>query len=71
MWREDLMLLMPSDPPAVHGKKITAPFDGRRITPNGGEMILTRPSASSVPRDDPFPVATKLPDWCRPMGKRH
>jgi hypothetical protein len=26
--------------PAVHGRKITAAFDGGRITSNGGVMIL-------------------------------
>jgi len=35
--------------PAVHGKKITAAFNGRRITSNGGVMILAAAALSAHP----------------------
>jgi hypothetical protein len=32
--------ILPFSFPAVHAKKITAAFDGRRLTSNGGVMLL-------------------------------
>ena len=61
--------------PAVHGKKVTAAFDGGRITSNGGVMVLADAerklgiaaklaSVMSDPRD-PVRVVHLLPDILR------
>jgi hypothetical protein len=61
--------------PAVHGKKITAAFDGGRITSNGGVMILAaaerklgvaeKLAAVICDPRDPLRVVHLLPDILR------
>ena len=67
--------LLPFAFPAVHGKKITAAFDGGRITSNGGVMVLaaaerklglTAKLASMIcDSRDPLRVVHLLPDILR------
>jgi hypothetical protein len=40
--------ILPFAFPAVHAKKVTATFDGGRLTLNGGVMHLAMPSGVSV-----------------------
>src|SRR5579862_1065956 len=67
--------LLPFAFPAVHGKKITAAFDGGRITSNGGVVVLAAAERKlgiaaklgAVIRDrrDPLRVVHLLPDVLR------
>ena len=69
--------LLPFAFPAVHGKKVTAAFDGGRITSNGGVMALADATLAAEPhvaaklaavicdRRDPQRVVHRLPDILR------
>ena len=67
--------LLPFAFPAVHGKKVTAAFDGGRITSNGGVMVLAaterkldiaaKLAAVICDRRDPQRVVHRLPDILR------
>lgn len=67
--------LLPFAFPAVHSKKITAAFDGGRITSNGGVMVLAaaerklglaaKLAAVICDRRDPLRVVHRLPDILR------
>jgi hypothetical protein len=67
--------LLPFAFPAVHSKKVTAAFDGGRITSNGGVMVLAaaerklgiaaRLAAVICDRRDPQRVVHRLPDILR------
>jgi hypothetical protein len=67
--------LLPFAFPAVHGKKITAAFDGGRITSNGGVMVLAaaerklgiaaKLAAVICDRRNPQRVVHRLPDILR------
>lgn len=67
--------LLPFAFPAVHGKKVTAAFDGGRITSNGGVMALAaterkldiaaKLAAVICDRRDPQRVVHRLPDILR------
>lgn len=68
-------MLLPFAFPAVHGKKVTAAFDGGRITSNGGVMVLAaterkldiaaKLAAVICDRRDPQRVVHRLPDILR------
>jgi len=67
--------LLPFAFPAVHSKKVTAAFDGGRITSNGGVMVLAaaerklgiaaKLAAVICDRRDPQRVVHRLPDILR------
>jgi hypothetical protein len=67
--------LLPFAFPAVHNKKVTAAFDGGRITSNGGVMVLAaaerklgiaaKLAAVICDRRDPQRVVHRLPDILR------
>jgi Transposase DDE domain group 1 len=67
--------LLPFAFPAVHSKKITAAFDGGRITSNGGVMVLAaaerklglaaKLAAVICDRRDPLRVVHRLPAHLR------
>jgi hypothetical protein len=68
-------MLLPFAFPAMHGKKVTAAFDGGRITSNGGVMVLAaterkldiaaKLATVICGRRDPQRVVHRLPDILR------